>query len=402
VPTVDAAPVDTAQRRARLARRHHLAPPEAESDPARVAADLIALHASDPATVHLSVAVRSAHAPREALEHALYTERRLVRLLGMRRTVFVVPVGLAGVIQAGAATTIAARERRKLLALITAGELTDGLDPARWLAEVQESVLAELARRGEALAGQLSAAEPRLARKITLAPGKSYAASQAVAGRVLFQLAAEGRIVRGRPRGSWISGQHHWTLPGPWLTGGEPGAGEPAIEDAQRELARHWLRRYGPGTRADLRWWTGWTAREVDRALAGLDLARVALPGGASGLLLAEDVEPVVEPGPWVALLPALDPTMMGWAHRDWYLGPHGPALFDRTGNPGPTVWCDGRVVGGWAQRADGTVVHRLLEDIGTAAAEAVAAAAASMRDWLGAARVTPRFRTPLERELVT
>ena len=37
-----------------------------------------------------------------------------------------------------------------------------------------------------------------------------------------------------------------------------------------------------------------------------------------------------------VALLPALDPTPMGYVERDWFLGPHAPALFDRSGNIGP------------------------------------------------------------------
>jgi hypothetical protein len=104
---------------------------------------------------------------------------------------------------------------------------------------------------------------------------------------------------------------------------------------------------------------------------------------------------------PWVALLPALDPTTMGWAGRDFYLGRHRPVLFDRNGNAGPTIWCDGRVVGGWAQRRAGEVVLRLLEDVGGEAAAAIEAEAARLTAWLGPTRVNPRFRTPLERELV-
>ena len=107
-------------------------------------------------------------------------------------------------------------------------------------------------------------------------------------------------------------------------------------------------------------------------------------------------------PEPWAALLPALDPTTMGWAGRDFYLGPHRPILFDRNGNAGPTVWWDGRVVGGWAQRRTGEVVLRLLEDAGADALTAIEAEAARLADWLGPVRVTPRCRTPLERELGT
>ena len=91
----------------------------------------------------------------------------------------------------------------------------------------------------------------------------------------------------------------------------------------------------------------------------------------------------------------------MGWQERSWYLGEHRAHCFDATGNIGPTVWCDGRIVGGWAQRKDsGEVVVRLLEDIGAEAAASRRAEAAALTGWIGDVRVTPRFRTPLEREL--
>ena len=74
--------------------------------------------------------------------------------------------------------------------------------------------------------------------------------------RVLALLAADGRIARGRPRGSWISTQYRWSPVAAWLPGGMPDL--PA--DGPGAVARRWLAAYGPGTAADLRWWTGWTA----------------------------------------------------------------------------------------------------------------------------------------------
>jgi hypothetical protein len=210
--------------------------------------------------------------------------------------------------------------------------------------------------------------------------------------RLLTLLSAEGLIVRGRPRGGWTSTQFTWS------------AAErielPAAA-ARTELARRWLLAFGPAPVSDLQWWTGWTAAQVRQALAPLDVAEAGLDG-APAIMLAAD-EPVrADVQPWPALLPALDPTAMGWRDRAWYVGEHGPALFDRSGNIGPTAWWDGRIVGGWAQRKDGEIALRLLEDVGSEASAALAAEAQRLREWIGTARVTPRFRTPLERELAS
>src|SRR5205823_1138798 len=112
----------------------------------------------------------------------------------------------------------------------------------------------------------------------------------------------------------------------------------------------------------DLQWWSGWTGGQTKAALAQLPTTEVDL-GGHAGIVLAGDeaAEPPSEP--WPALLPALDPSAMGWRERTWFLGEHGPPLFDRSGNIGPTVWWDGRIIGGWAHRKDGEIAYRLLED---------------------------------------
>jgi hypothetical protein len=330
-----------------------------------------------------------------AIELALYQERALVRILGMRRTMFTVAIDVAPIVHAACTRAIAIQERRRLVQLLD--QFGVARNAARWLEEVEESTVLALSNRGEATAAELSAEEPRLRLRVRVAEGKAYAASLAISTRVLFLLAADGRIIRGRPRGSWTSSQYRWYPMEAWLPGGIAGW---ATEAAEVELARMWLASFGPGTVADLKWWTGWTSGQVKRALADLSTITVDLDG-TPGLVLADDSSPAPVVEPWVALLPALDPTAMGWSGRDWYLGEHRAALFDRSGNIGPTVWSDGRVIGGWAQRASGEIAFRLLEDVGGEAAAAVEAAAHLLGSRLGEVRVTPRFRTPLERELV-
>jgi hypothetical protein len=395
-------PIGVEERRARLAVRHHLA--ASVHSPVEAAEGVVALHGTDAATVYLSAAARM-HAPTlEMIDGTLYDDRKLVRILGMRRTVFVLPVELAPIVQAACTDAIAARERRKLVETLAEAGIRADADVAGWLTEVGDVAVRALRARGEALSVELSADEPQLREQFIVGRGKSYEAKVSVAGRLLPLLAAEGRIVRGRPRGSWLSTQYRWAPIDAWLPGSDAdmggGGGGGAWDDAaaQAELVRRWLARYGPGTLADLKWWTGLTAGEIKRALAAVRPVEVDL-GGTAGFVLAKDADPVAAPEPWVALLPALDPTPMGWTERDWYLGEHRAALFDRSGNIGPTVWCDGRIVGGWAQRKDGEIAVRLLEDIGDRAKE-VTAAAERLGDWLGPSRFVPKFRTPVEREL--
>jgi len=90
----------------------------------------------------------------------------------------------------------------------------------------------------------------------------------------------------------------------------------------------------------------------------------------------------------------------MGWKDRGWFLGGHAGDLFDTNGNAGPTIWREGRVVGGWAQLRTGEVVTHFLEDVGAEVTAAAEAGADRLREWLGPARVVPCFHTPLERRL--
>jgi hypothetical protein len=387
--------IDVAERRRRLGMRHALSPAARAADPVEAARRVVALHATDPASVFIAVWARTDSVAPAAIAEALYERRALVRMLGMRRTMFVVPADLRPVIQESTMPRIESAQRRLLVRHLR--ELAAVRDPEPWLGDVERSVLAALAARGGlATAEQLAGDEPRLRTQLVVAEGKPYQATQNITSRVLLLLGAQGHIVRGLPTGSLLSQRYQWALAQQWL----PSAGE-ALPPAQAraELARRWLTAFGPAPLDDLRWWTGWTAAEVKQAVADLHVREVDT-GGAAGILLPGDEDRSPAAGPWVALLPALDPTVMGWSERGWFLGGHEQALFDRSGNAGPTVWLDGRVVGGWAQRRDGEIAVKLLEDVGADAATLVQAEAARLRGWLGALRVIPRFRTPLAREL--
>ena len=399
--------IGTEERRARVARRHHLAADCRSDDVVEIVRDLVALHSTDPASVILSVLARSGAAGGAdvaAVERELYDVRSLVRMLGMRRTMWVVPVELTAVVHGACTRAIEVRERDRLVNYLAEAGVVDADEGHAWLAEVEAATMEALGAAGEggATATELSPAVAGLRERLHLGVGTKWEAVQGASTRVLFVLAASGRIVRGRPRGSWISSQYRWSTTASWLPGGlDRGLTLLPTGVAQVELVWKWLAAFGPGTMADLAWWTGLTMGEVRRAVAVLPTVEVDVGGPKPGLVLADDVEAVEALGaPSVALLPALDPTVMGWKERSWYLGDHGPALFDRSGNAGPTVWWDGRIVGGWAQRKTGEIVVRFLEDVGAEAKVAAESEAARLQSAIGPVRVTPRFRTPLERDL--
>ena len=402
--------VSVAQRQARLTERHRLSAfPAATEAPAAsvgsVAESLVALHATDPATVYLSAWARTGCAAAD-VDAALYEGRTVVRMLGMRRTVFVVPAGLADVVQAACTDDVAKRMRRGLEKDLAGGGVGDG-DPGGWLRSVEDGVLRALAARGGGASGaELSVDEPRLRTQLVYAPDKSYGGVVNITSRVLVLIAAEGRTIRGHRKGGWTSGQFQWFLPGAWLRrdaapSGDSGASLGAGLDAgaaRIELARRWLRAFGADQhptcvvgRMDRRPDEGRARRAAGdrgrprRAARGGARRRPRLPRRSAAVgRPAARARPDADGLAVAVVVPG--------AARAGAVRPHRQHRADRV--------VAGRVAGGWAQRASGEVVYRLLEDIGGDGAAAVEAAAASLEAWLGASRVTPRFRTPLEREL--
>jgi hypothetical protein len=388
---------DIAERRRRMAARAHLAGSGASIE--QIAGDLVGLHSTDPATVYLSLYNRVAGFGVPDLEDALYERRTLTRILGMRRTLFVAPRDLAAVIDAACTKALVANERRRTVQLLEAEGIENAADV---LEDACRATLDALRAAGGPMpARQLTPTVQQLRTTVTMAPGKKYEAAPAITNRVCLHLSTEGHIVRARPLGTWISSQYRWTPTERWF---DPLPAVP-VDEARRELVARWLRAYGPGTTTDIAWWTKWTRRDVNAALAAIGAVAVTVepaPGAdpVAAWVLSDDLDDTPPVGRVARLLPGLDPTIMGWKERDWYFGPSMPDLFDRNGNAGPLVFVDGLAVGAWAQRPDGRVVTELLEPLDASTRREVGDAAERLTQWFDGVRVTPRFPNPLERRL--
>lgn len=386
--------VDDRERRARLATRHGLHPAHRASDPVTAARSVVCLHATEAATVHLAVGARTSGVTPFAVDEAMYADRSLVKQLAMRRTLFAFPRDLLPA-ALGVAVGCIAPEQRRLVSRDAArhGVADDG---DAWLDAAGAAVLAQLSGGGAMIAKELREALPELAGAITVNEGKRYGGTFNLAPRVLGWLGAEGKITRGPNAGHWRLSKPAWTLMDAWLGG--PVAPLP-LDAAYAELVRRWLARFGPGTLEDVQWWLGATKGATRTALTAVGAVEVALERDRTGWVLADDVEPAPEVGPWAALLPTLDPTTMGWKERDHHLDPdHRRWLFDSNGNGGTTAWWDGRVVGAWVQDEDGvvSVVECPGVDPGSEARAALALEAERLTAWLDGVRIANVYASAL------
>jgi hypothetical protein len=376
--------VDVEERRARLAIRHRLRPRTRTDDVPAIADALVALHSTDPATVYLSAMTRMAHPSIEAVDDAIYEQRSLIRHHGMRRTLWLATPPVVRLIHAAATRALVEPERRRTAGLLRASGITD---PEGWLAEAEEQVLDDLRRHGPSTARQVGQRVESLQHKLSLAPGKRYAASQSAHTRVLTILGFTGKMLRARPEGGWPSGTYRYAAAESWLPGG---LGDLDPREAAAELAERWLRQFGPATTADLQWWMGWTMARTKRALTDCGAVEVEVDAGPAWV--AADDEPVVEPEPWVAVLPGLDPTTMGWKQREWYLPDAAAESFDSNGNGGPTLWVDGRIVGAWAQTRDGEIHTHYFEEVAAKRRREIDARIGEIKSMIGPTRFTVRF----------
>lgn len=383
------------QRRARLARRQAVAPWARHTDLVDAARAVVALHATESASVHLALHARMTEVTVAQVDAALYTERTLVKQLAMRQTLFAFPRDLLPAALGSASARVAGPLRRTLVKEAQAAGLA--ADGEAWLTEAARDICDLIERERPVTAAQVRTGLPHLAARTARSPGTKWGGEFPIAPRILALLGAEGLLVRAENAGHWRLNKPTWTTMASWL-GEAVESGESAAGYA--ELVRRWLWSFGPGTEADLVWWLGATKSAVRTALADLEAVPVLLDGDRTGYLLPDDPaldgpEADGDAEPWAALLPALDPTTMGYREREFYLDPaHVPYLFDSVGNGGSTAWWNGRIVGSWVQDDDARVRVMPRVELPAHATRALHVEADRLTEWLDGVMVPAVYRT--------
>ena len=152
------------ERRARLALRHAVAPGCRVGDPVTATRAMTVLHATEPASVYLSLFARVDGLRVADVDRALYEDRSLVKQLAMRRTLFVFPRDLLPHAWGSASARVATQLRARLAKEVEgAGLAADG---AAWLEAAGSAVLAHLEGGVELSARDLREQVPEIAGRI--------------------------------------------------------------------------------------------------------------------------------------------------------------------------------------------------------------------------------------------
>ena len=313
----------------RVLARHHIGVPWVHASVDSVVADIVGLHATSQTGPYAALFARLPGFEKGALDRALYERHSLVRWRSMRGTVFIV--------------------RRDLLPAIATATHRQVVKYARDYARyrgVTDEVVEAWAPRILELAHEIP---------LTTAGYRERLGDADLDVATLVTLmATKGQLVRGAPPGGWLD--RRWTYAATEDVLPEFRLDAMSEEDADADVTRAYLRAFGPATLGDASWWTGLGAKRIGRAVQALgdEVEEVALAGSdAEYLIHTADVDELgaatLTERPAVALLPSLDPLIMGFTDRSRYLDEMlRPYVFDRAGNSTNVVLVDGRIAGVW------------------------------------------------------
>ena len=311
-----------------------------------VVGDIVGVQATSPDIPYLALHARLPEIGVADLDSALYDRRSLVRIRSMRGMVFVIRTDLLPVVFAATNAAVSRYARRHAT--------FRGVHSADY-ERLAEQVCALLGERGP-----LTTAEIRAELDVRLD----------VAAAVSL-MCAEGRLLRDRPVAGWLDRRTTYVpladaLPGVRLDSVREG-------DADIALVRAHIRAFGPALAEDTSWWTGIGRKRTARALRALgdEIVTVHLAESDGEFLVhAADIDELAStgaaPSPAVALLPALDPLVSGYARRGRFVeDAHRPYVFDTASRVTSAVVIDGRVAGVWdvtTEPEPAVLVHLLGE----------------------------------------
>jgi hypothetical protein len=354
--------------------RHHLIERAAKKDLARVVGEIGGVQAQVMSAAELQAAVR-VDCRVENVRDALWKRKTLVKTWLMRGTLHLVPAQDLPLYTAA----MQARWMRLRSSWLKFVQLSE---PEFW--EVVEAI-------GHALDGQVLTREELVATVGKGRPERIREVMKSGWGGILKPVARRGLLCFGPSRGQSVT----FVRPQQWL-----GAWREVDPDqALVEVARRYLRAYGPATKEDFtRWWGSWSG--VGKAAwAGLadELVGVTIEGRRADLLNADvNLMSKQRVNESIQLLPPFDPYLMGHSSRDHIVEAADLSKVSRTaGWISAVVLVDGKVAGTWKHVAADAGLRITVQPFRRFSAKTTAGVrrkAESVADALGLAKAEIRF----------
>jgi hypothetical protein len=311
-----------------MLQKHHLTPDSAHSDIPTIVQDICGLHATGPTVPYLSLHARHTNFEKKLLEHALYVQKSMAKIRCVRKTIYIHTKEMLPIVHAATAGVVEKASRRFMEARGISHD-----DFARISKSIRD-LLTEQEMTASAIKAALNASSD--------------------ISSILYFMCDQGILIRGRPEKGWRDKSSQYAL----FTDYFPDLDLTTYDEKEAIclLVEYYLASFGPVTEVDILWWTGLGKAKIRRSLEelGEKLVHVSIPGlEGDHMLLRSGVEEIsnlqVTRGMIIALLPYLDPYLMGYKERRRYLNPqHTSRVFDRSGNATSTILLNGRVVGVW------------------------------------------------------
>jgi hypothetical protein len=316
--------------------RHHLLKRVPTKDLVPVVGDIGGVQAQVMSAAELQIGVRVNSTVKD-VRTALWTDKTLVKTWLMRGTLHLIPAAHLPLYTAA----MRMRWMRPTNAWLKFYKLTE---PELW--KLVDAI-------GHALDGRPRTREDLIATVGQGRPERIKLFLKSGWGGVLKPVARSGLLCFGPNQGQSVT----FVRPQQWLGSWS----EIDSEAALVEVARRYLRAYGPATKLDFaRWWGNWSG-VGNAAWAGLaeELVPVSIEGRRAEML-APDVPQMSKTadGLSIQLLPAFDPYLLGHDNRDHlYEAVHRARVSRKAGWISAVVLVDGRVAATWSH----TVVKQTL-----------------------------------------
>ncbi len=308
--------------------KQHLSGDSKTDDLVQITRDIGGLHATSAPTPYLSLLARTNSFTIENLQEELYQKKSLAKVTYVRKTMFIIPENMLPIAMSAVQrnTNLLTDQHLKYL------QLTQ-----REYECTAKTILNILKNRGLTL--------KELKTEMGAVPNLMY---------IVRMMCFQGLLIRGAPKSGWKSNLHSYFPFREYY----PDLDMSILDEkeALRFVIMEYITNFGPVTKNDITWWTGFPQSLVSDLLKEIQgkLSTVKISGLEDKFLILSSQASTLKDirtqnFKTINIVPCLDPYLMGYKNRDKYLDRKFYSyVFDLSGNATTTILHRGKVIGVW------------------------------------------------------